>query len=103
MPYKILEFKEESESKDLDFTELISKKIYPFTKGIPFCCGKIEHCIELFQGTGKGDKPKACNGCKLIFWCDYNGSNFKIKPITECDADLIEFLEDRDENINDWF
>ncbi|MFC1691791.1 hypothetical protein ACFL0W_06450 [Nanoarchaeota archaeon] len=105
MTHKILEIKDDSQLKELDslFSDLISQKIYPLTKGVPFCCGKIEHCIELFIGKGIGKKPELCKDCKLISWCDYSGAKFDIKPIRECDKDLIEFLEDRDENINDWF
>ncbi len=105
MKKEIIEFKDDSQLKDLDslFTELLIKKKYPLTKGIPFCCGKIKHCIELFLGTGKGKKPETCNICKLKKWCDYSGADFKIKPIVNCDEDLLKFLEERDENINDWF
>jgi len=105
MKYQIIECKSEEDLKDLDqqFSEIMSKKKYPFTKGVPFCRTKIEHCIELFKGTGEGEKPKTCNTCKLKKWCNYNGEAFKIKPILECDKDLLAFLEERDENSDDWF
>ena len=105
MKHEIIECKEKADIKELDskFSDVMSKRMFPFTKGVPFCCAKIEHCIELFKGTGKGDKPEACNNCKLKKWCDYSGESFKIKAITECDKDLLAFLEERDENIDDWF
>ena len=84
------------------FSDLLSQRIYPFTKGVPFCCGKIEHCIELFVGEGKGEKPKACSDCKLKKWCDYSGKGFTVKAIKKCDKDLLLFLEERDERFIDW-
>jgi hypothetical protein len=87
------------------FSDLLSKRMYPFTKGVPFCCAKIEHCIELFVGTGKGEKPDGCSGCVLKKFCDHSkdsDSNFVVKAVKKCDKDLLLFLEERDERINDW-
>lgn len=104
MKKHIIVFKDSSKLGELDsiLSEKIFKKIYPLTKGIPFCCGKIEHSWELFNGTGKGKKKKECKDCKLISWCNYNSEEFDIKAIKKPNKDLLKFLEERDESINDW-
>ena len=107
MRKKIIEVKNESELASVyaSFSDLLSQRIYPFTKGVPFCIGKIEHCIELFTGTGVGEKPDACSECVLKRHCDYSGDSgytFSVKAIKKCDKDLLLFLEERDERINDW-
>jgi hypothetical protein len=84
------------------YPELILKKIYPLTKGIPFCKAKIEHCLELFYSKGTGKKKKECASCKLLKYCDYNDENFDVIPILNPSKDLIKFLEERNENLNDW-
>lgn len=104
MTKHIIEFKDDSQLDELDsmIADKIFNKIYLLTKGIPFCCAKIEHSWELFHGTGTGTKKEECKSCKLISWCNYNSEQFKIKAITHPNKDLLKFLEERDENINDW-
>ncbi|MBN1176003.1 hypothetical protein JXA48_05150 [Candidatus Woesearchaeota archaeon] len=73
-------------------------------ENVPFCLCPIEHCSYLYFGTGKGQKPYGCSSCKLKYWCDYDKSqDLEIVSLTDCDPDLLKFLEERDENINDWF
>lgn len=100
----ILVFDNETQIKKFDdiYSELLLKKIYPLTKGIPFCKARIEHCIELFKSKGIGKKKDGCNSCILLKYCDYNNEEFNIKPIKKVPSDLIQFLEERDESINDW-
>lgn len=99
---EVIEFSDDSKLNKLDsmISKSISNKKYPLTKGIPFCCAKIEHCIELFIGNGSGNKPKTCDLCKLRQWCNYNGEHFDIKPIINCDVDLLKFVEERDSKKN---
>lgn len=82
----------------------ILNKEFPIIKDVPFCLCPIEHCSYLYFGTGLGDKTSSCSFCKLSSWCDYDKKqNLKVVAILDCDTDLLKFLEERDENINDWF
>ncbi len=100
----VLEFKEETQIEKFNkiYPELLLNKIYPLTKGIPFCKGKIEHCVELFSSTGLGNKKKECNSCQLKKYCNYNLEDFDIKSIRNAPKDLLKFLEERNESLNDW-
>jgi hypothetical protein len=100
----ILVFNNQNQIKKFNhiYSELLLKKIYPLTKGIPFCCGKIQHCIELFSSKGAGKKKKECTSCVLLKYCNYNSEKFNLKPITKPQKDLIKFLEERNESLNDW-
>ena len=100
----VLIFDNEKQIKkfDLIYSEILLKKIYPLTKGIPFCRAKIEHCIELFKSKGTGKKKEECSSCKLKKYCDYDSGDFEIKPMKKVSSDLIKFLEERNENLDDW-
>ena len=74
----IVEFEDKAQIKDLDivFSELIARKFYPFTKGIPPCNTDIKHCIERFQEPLSLEKPSQCNGCILQNFCSFGGQGF---------------------------
>lgn len=91
-----------------DINSKISRSIinreFLIIKDVPFCLCPIEHCSYLYFGTGKGSKPLVCSSCKLNSWCDYDKSqNLPVVAFNDCDIDLLKLLEERDENIDDWF
>lgn len=100
----IIDIKNKNDLENIDdqILNAIYDKKYPILRGLPFCSSNIEHNHNLFFGKGSGTKPKLCSKCKLVNWCDYNMQDFEISPITDPDKDLLEFLEKRDENIDDW-
>ncbi len=110
----VLTFDNEEQIKKFDdiYSELLLRKIYPLTRGIPFCKARIEHCTELFCSDGTGKKKKECKSCKLLKYCNYdsnqsdpknsNHRGFNVKPIMGVSDDLITFLEERNESLNDW-
>ena len=82
--------------------QMLLDRKYPIVKGVPFCCFDNEYVYDLFFGKGKGNKKEDCKKCMLKRWCDYDSEEFEIKALESCDPDMIKFLEDRDENIDDW-
>ena len=95
--------KEEIDKANRFIQDCLENKVYPIIKGVPFCCIDIKHCYDLFFGKGRGEKPESCKTCKLIRFCNYNKENFELKPIKYAEEELLRFLEERDENITDWF
>jgi len=102
----IIELNNQEQIKQLNeiFSDLILKKFYPFTKGVPFCQTQIEHCWELFnqQNIIITKKAKECQDCLLTEYCNYQNNNqdssqnqqFEVKPIKEIKPELINFLKD---------
>lgn len=96
----IVEFDSKSDLSSLSSisADLISNRFFPFTRGIPFCLGKIDQMSEIFSKM-EGNNLTDCNGCCYQKFC--NGSNgFNVKPILVGDYDLLRFLEENEGSIN---
>lgn len=91
----ILIFTDETELNKIDdiFANLITKRIYPLTKNIPFCKTDIKHCIEIFRREKQINNFTECSDCKLKLYCPYKGKNFKVLPIKTPNKDLIKWLK----------
>jgi len=100
----ILEFKDNSSLNILDelFSEIISKRLYPLTKGIPFCNGQIKHMYELFNKVKTNNKPKECNDCILNSNCSFDNNGFTPKKITDKKKhkDILKFLNENEDFTN---
>lgn len=81
------------------YSSSIAKNKYPLTKGLPFCCANIQHCIEIFNKEKQQNNYTECSECKLKRYCPYQGKGFKVSPITNPNPDLIDWLENENTTI----
>lgn len=105
----IIEFDSKKGLENIDdiTSEVIAKRFFPFTRGIPFCQDNIDQMSELFTWNNqkKSDKTNECKSCIFANYCSYKeGSNkFDIKPITKKESnnkDIIKFLEENENTTN---
>lgn len=94
----LLDSEKDLQLLDVACAELIGERLFPFTKGIPFCRGNIDQMYELFYPLGP-QKRVECKQCSFAPFCSYNGP-LEVKPISEPYEDALEFLEKNENATN---
>jgi len=87
------------------FAEIMSKRLFPLVKGVPFCKvneKNLIHMIEIYDISTETEKPDECNGCIFSKYCSFSKeSNFgKVLRFTPKKIlnkgeyeDILHFLE----------